>query len=243
MSEQSDAVHSPVEMTVELLTNSWRSVLTIYYANTVSWRVLKSGALVFLGFALWAGGNVLKSVQPGLGALNYVMAYGFVLIVYGPFHHVVVIPYALKWRRRGEGRLMRVGRRLPNGSLVFFLGVVLVIGTFPAAAGPMAVDFDATLESSGADINPDLLCTKATNGTDTEVHCHLTKSEGIDTVTVESGGERIASDRTPPFDFTVSTGEMNEVVGDTQFQVVLREENGDVIRRYTRTVSMIEEAD
>lgn len=243
MTDHSETVRSPVEFTVDLCSNAWRTFLSIYYANTVSWRVLKSGALVFFGCFLWAGANLVNSYVAGIGALTYVMAYGFVLVVWGPFHHAVVIPLALRWRRRGEGRLMRVGRRLPNVSLAAFLVVVALLGTFPAAAGPMVVDFDATLDSAGADIDPDLLCTKSTHGGETEVHCHLTRSEGVSTVTVESGGERIAVDETPPFDFTVRTSQMNEVVGDKQFQVVLRDDDGDVIRRYTRSVSMIERAD
>jgi hypothetical protein len=32
---------------------------------------------------------------------------------------------------------------------------------------------------------------------------------------------------------------MTEVAGQKQFQVVMQDENGNTIRRYTRTVSMI----
>jgi hypothetical protein len=62
-------------------------------------------------------------------------------------------------------------------------------------------------------------------------------------VTVESGGERVAADDDPPFEFTVRESALREVVDQKQFQVVLRDADGDVIRRYTRRVSMIEAAD
>lgn len=242
MSDESRPVHTPVELTARLFRSGWNTLLTIYYASSPSWRVLKSGALLFFGFFLWAGSNILLSYRSDWTFLTYPMAYGFVLVFYGPFHHLAVIPLALAWRRRG-GTYTRVGRRLPNAGLALFLTAVVVLGTFPAAAGPMTYDFDATLEGAGADVNPDLLCTKSTNGTATEIHCHLTTAEGIDTVTVESGGKRVAVDRNPPFEFTIRESDLQEVVGQKQFQVVLRDADGDVIRRYTRTLSMIEAAD
>jgi hypothetical protein len=237
MSQEHD-VTSPVEWTGEALRNAWRTVKTIYYANTVSWRLLKSGALVFLGFFLWSGSNLLLSYQPPWTWLYYPMAYGFLVILYGPFHHAVVIPLALRWRRSG-GSKTRVGRRLPNAGLAVFLVAVVVLGTFPG--GPMVFDFQSTLSDAGADIDPDLLCTKSTHESETHVHCHLTTSEGVDHVEVVSGGDRVTVDRDPPFDFDVRASQMDEVTGVKQFQVVLRDENGDTIRRYTRTLSMIEE--
>lgn len=243
MSETSPTVESPVALTARVCRNGWNTLHTVYYANSPSWRVLKSGALLFFGFFLWAGANVLLSYRPSWTFLNYPMAYGFVLVVYGPFHHLVVIPLAVRWRRRGDGTRTRVGRRLPNAGLAVFLSAVVVFGTFPGLAGPMAFDFDAALEGTGTDIDPGLLCTKATSGGTTEVHCHLTEAEGIDSVTVESGGRQLLVDETPPFDFTVPAPQLEEVVGQKQFQVVLRDADGDPIRRYTRTLSMVDEAD
>ena len=282
MSETSHTVGSPVELTARLCRNGWNTLHTVYYANTPSWRVLKSGALLFFGFFLWAGANVLLSYEPSWWVLHYPMAYGFVLVFYGPFHHLVVIPLALRWRRRGDGTRTRVGRHLPNAGLAAFLVAVVVLGTAPGLVGPMAFDFDATLDGTGVDVDPELLCTKGTHETGTDIHCHLTEADGsdhdvlsdtpecpasrdtdgdgqadrftdfadslnipigIDAVTVESGGERIAVDEDPPFDFTVRASELEEVVGQKQFQVVLRDANGDVIRRYTRTVAAVDEAD
>ena len=92
--------------------NAWLVVKTVYYANSVSWRALKSGGLLFFGFFLWAGSNVLRS-NTGWAVLDYTAAYGFIVLWYGPLHHVVVIPLALKWRR-SAGLRQRVGRALPT---------------------------------------------------------------------------------------------------------------------------------
>jgi hypothetical protein len=233
-----ESVQSPLEWTGTAIRNGWRTMKSVYYANSVSWRFLKSGALVFFGFFLWSAANLLLSYQSSWAWLHYPMAYGFLLILYGPFHHFVVIPVALRWRRSG-GTKTKIGRRLPNGGLAVFLIAVVVLGTFPSS--PMVFDFQSSLEDAGADVNPDLLCTKSTDGSETHVHCHLTRSEGIDHVEVVSGGETLTVDRDPPFDFDVHASNMTEVTGQKQFQVVLRDENGDTIRRYSRTLSMIDE--
>lgn len=101
---------SPVQWTREAVANAWRSLKSVYYANTVSWRVLKSGALVFFGFFLWSSSNLLLSYRPGWTFLRYPMAYGFILIPYGPVHHFVVILLALRLRRR-TGRSVRSSSR------------------------------------------------------------------------------------------------------------------------------------
>jgi hypothetical protein len=233
-----ETVDSPVAWARETVVDGWRTLKTIYYASSPSWRFLKAGALVFLGFFLWAGSNLLLSYQPGWTWLTYPMAYGVVVLVYGPVHHVVVIPLALRWRRSG-GTRTRIGRHLPNAGLAVFLAVVVVLGTAPA--GPVVFDFQSSLGDSAPDINPDLLCTKSTEGTETHVHCHLTDSSGIDHVEVHSGGRTIAVDSDPPFDFDVRASNMTEVTGQRQFQVVLKSEDDTTVRRYTRTLSMIPE--
>jgi hypothetical protein len=131
---------------------------------------------------------------------------------------------------------------LPNVSLGAFLAIVVVLGTVPGMAGPMVFDFGSALEdTTGTDINPDLLCTKSPGDGEQVVHCHLTTSDGIDHVEVQSGGESVVVDREPPFEFTVSSNELTEVTGQKQFQVVLRDSDGNMIRRYIRTLSMVEE--
>jgi hypothetical protein len=184
MSDRTVTTPSPVGWARRAVSNGWHTLLTVYYANSVSWRVLKSGALVFFGFFLWSASNLLLSYQPSWTFLYYPMAYGFAVLFYGPFHHAVVIPLAVRLRRQG-GTKTRIGRRLPNAGLAAFLVAVVVLGTFPTA--PMVFDFGSALDDAGADVNPDLLCTKSGPAGEEAVHCHLTESEGIASVTVESG--------------------------------------------------------
>ncbi|MDY6764137.1 MAG: hypothetical protein SV377_00355 [Halobacteria archaeon] len=236
-SQETETVGSPVKVIRRAISKSWRSLKSIYYANSMSWRFMKSGALVFLGFFLWSSSNLLLSYQPDWTLLNYPLAYGFILIFYGPFHHLVVIPAFIRLRRKGV-TAVRLSKHvhLPNISLAVFFILVIVLGTFPLPF--MTFNFQSAIGDT-VDVNPNLLCTKSTSGTETIIHCHLTRSEGIDHITVETSGKQIYVDREPPFDFTIKGSELEEVVGQKQFQVVLRDENGDEIRRYTRTVSMI----
>lgn len=224
---------SPLAFARESVRNGWRTVRTMYYANSLSWRALKSGALLFLGFFLWSSSNLLLSYQPTWTWLTYPMAYGFVLVWYGPLHHAVVIPLSVRLRKRADD-WSRVGRHLPNASLAVFLALVVVLGTSPA--GPMTFEFGSD-GGTAPDVNPTLTCTKSSDAA--TVHCHLTGASGVDHVVVNSGGERLVVDREAPFEFTVETAEMTEVAGQKQFQVVLKDEDGNTVRRYTRTVSMV----
>jgi len=233
-----ESAPSPFAVGASVVGGAWSTLKTVYYANSLSWRFMKSGALVFFGFFLWAGSNLLYSYNPELTLLRYPMAYGFVLIVYGPVHHLAILPLAFRWRR-AAGVRRRVGRRLPNAMLVVFLAVVVVLGTFPA--GAMTVDFQGALESSGADISPNLLCTKSSTGNGTEIHCHLSESRGIDRIVVRSGDSRLVVDETPPYEFTINKRELEAVTGEKQFTVLLQDEDGTMIRRYTRRLSMVDE--
>lgn len=229
---------SPVAFLRTLVTSAWHALLTIYYANSVSWRLLKSGALVFLGLFLWAGSSILLSYSPGWHVLQYSRAYGFVLVGYGPFHHLVVIPVYQRLRRRGHNLSLGGHLHLPNASLALFLALVVVLGTFPA--GPMTIDFASGLDSSGVDIDPALLCVKGAHANGTDVHCHLSESEGVDRVVVRSGGRTLVVDRNPPFDFTVQADRLERTAGGARFTVDLVAADGSLIRRYTRTLGRIE---
>lgn len=228
----------PTEAIRRTLRQTWNTTLTIYYANSISWRALKTGALVFLGFFVWAGSNILYAYLPDVTILQYASAYGFLLIVYGPVHHLVVIPLALRWRR-SSGIRQRIGKRLPNTMLTLFVIAIVVFGTFPL--GPMTIEFTSVLEGSGADINPDLACVKNTHPDGAEIHCHFTDADGVSSIEVVSGDTVIATDDSPPFEFTIHESELEEVVGEKQFRVVVRDEDGEVARRYNRRLSMIPE--
>jgi len=150
MSEES--VQSPGAWIAGSLRDAWRTMRSIYYANSLSWRFLKSGALVFLGFFLWSASNLLLSYQPAWTWLHYPMSYGFLLILYGPVHHFLVIPLAIRWRRGTSDTGTRIGRRLPTAGLALFLVAVVVLGTAPTA--PVVFDFQSSLAGASADINP-----------------------------------------------------------------------------------------
>jgi len=239
MTDDHPPAEEPEPVTLaSVIGGAWSTLKTVYYANSRSWRFLKSGGLVFFGFFLWVGSNLLYAYNPGLTLLRYPMAYGFALIVYGPVHHLVVLPLSFRWRR-GGGVSQRVGRRLPNAMLVLFVVAVVVLGTVPA--GPMVIDFQSSLEAGGADISPDLLCTKSTTANGTVVHCHLSETDGVDRVVVRSGDSQLVVDDDPPYEFTVHERELATVTGEKRFSVELQDENGDLVRRYTRRLAVVPE--
>ena len=83
---------SPLTWTRRTVRSAWNDLMSVYYANTTIWRLFKSGALIMLGLFAWSGSNLLLSYRPDWGFLYYVMAYGFVLLFWGPFTHLVVVP-------------------------------------------------------------------------------------------------------------------------------------------------------
>lgn len=238
-SHPGERVKSPQEELVRILIGLWRDLKSIYYANSVSWRLLKSGALLFFGFFLWSSANLLLSYQPAWRWLTYVMAYGFVLILYGPFTHLVMVPLTIRIRRTASSGTTRfLGRHLTKINLTVFFLIVIALGAVPPDV--MMFTFSVAAASGGAvDVSPTLLCTASGPAGERTIHCHLSSDEGIDSVVVESGGERVLVDEEPPFDFTVQEEDLNAVMDQKQFQVVLRDDEGDVIRRYTRTVQQI----
>lgn len=237
MSEEQ--IDSPVSMTGRALRGAWNTMLGVYYANSVPWRLLKSGALFFLGFFLWAGSNLLRSYFGGGLLLRYAASYGFVLIGYGPFHHLVVIPVYQRLRRSGRTVALGDHLHLPNASLTVFFVLVIVLGTFPV--GPMTIDFQSSLGGGEADIAPDLACVKGSENGTTTVHCHLSESRGVERVVVQSGGETLVIDEEPPYEFTIRADELTSTMGSKRFRVDLIAPDGSLARRYTRTLPMIPE--
>ncbi|WP_265108606.1 hypothetical protein [Halosolutus halophilus] len=225
----------PVTWIRNVVRRSWNDLLSVYYANTLIWRVFKSGALVFLGLFCWTGANLLLSYRPDWGILWYVMAYGFLLLFWGPFTHFVVVPFVIRMRKRGDGPIARfISRHGSKTNLTIFLILVLVLGTFPV--GPMTFEFQlpSGSESSG-DVNPQLQCTKS----EEEVHCHLSDSRGIDQLVVTSSDRTIETVEESPFEFDVRIDELESVRGQKQFTVELRDSDGQTLRRYVRVVETI----
>ncbi|MFB6108428.1 MAG: hypothetical protein ABEJ82_06270 [Haloplanus sp.] len=220
--------------------NAWNTLHTVYYANEVSWRALKTGGLVVFGFFLWAGSNVLLSYQPGWTFLHYTMAYGFLLVGYGPFHHLVVIPLSLRLRKRG-GTRSRVGKHLPNAGLAAFLVAVVVLGTFPV--GPVTANFQSSQHGTAPGVSADVQCVRHPGASDGgTVHCTLSNAEGVGRVVVRSGGKRLTTVDSPPFEFTIRVSDVQSTAGQRRFRIVVEDENGAVARQYTRRVSMLETA-
>lgn len=221
------------------MRNGWNTLLTIYYANSLSWRVLKAGGLFFFGFFLWAGSNVVLSYFHEAWYLRYALSYGFVLIFYGPFQHLVVIPVYQRFRKQGTNLSLADHLHLPNLSLVVFLVLVITLGMVPV--GPMTIDFQSSLEGSPADVTADLSCVQGAENGATEVHCHLTGSPDIDRVVVKSGDETLVVDEDPPFEFTVRADNLQSTTGEKRFRVELIAEDGTMVRQYTRSLGMIPE--
>lgn len=211
-----------------VVRQAWRDMLSVYYANTLIWKLLKSGALVLLGFFCWAGGNLFRSYLPGTGLLNYVIAYGALVIFYGPFTHIVIIPLIIRWRKK-QGILNKLARRLSKLNLTVFVILVLVVGTYPPNI--LLLNFD--ISSGGTDINPELSCVDQGE----TVECEVTEAEGVARVVVTSGGEQLVVDNEPPYEFEVRKDEMAEAVGQKRYVVELRDENEEMLRRFSRSVS------
>lgn len=227
---------SPFQWFRRILRRSWNDMRSVYYANTMIWRVFKSGALVFLGLFCWTGANLLLSYRPDWRLFWYVMAYGFLLLLWGPLTHFVVVPLVIRIRRRGSDNPISrfVARHGSKVNLSIFIVLVLLLGTFPI--GAMTFEFQLPSDGSGnGDVNPQLQCTKSEG----VVHCHLSDSRAIDSVVVTSGGDVVTVDEEPPYDFDVQIDELEEVRGQRQFVVELRDEEDNTLRRYVRVVETI----
>ena len=209
--------------------------MSVYYANTTIWRLFKSGALIMLGLFAWSGSNLLLSYRPDWGFLYYVMAYGFVLLFWGPFTHLVVVPAVIRLRRSGMvGRTGQLIRQASKINLTIFLVIVLLLGTVPP--GVMTFEFQVPSGGGGGgDVNPQLQCTRSGG----VVHCHFADSRGIDSVVVSTGGTELQTIDEAPYDFDVTVSDLETVNGDERFTVAIRDENDQVIRRYIRRVDLI----
>lgn len=214
-----------------IVRQTWRDFLSVYYANTPVWRWLKSGALVFLGFFLWMGGNVLTAYWIDATALRYAIAYGFVLIAWGPLTHMLVVPAVIRLRRTAERpavrRIVRHGSKI---NFTTFLVIVAVVGTL--APGVMLLDFSSGFGADGGDVTAELVC--ETDGD--PVTCELETSEGVDHVVLRSGGEEIDRSDEPPYAVSAPRESLSDAPSGKQFEIELRDADGETLRRFIRTV-------
>jgi hypothetical protein len=208
----------------------WRDLLSVYYANTPAWRWLKSGALLFLGFFVWMGGSVLLSVKPEWTFLHYAMAYGFLVIAWGPFTHLVVVPVTIRLRRTAEHPAARVfARNSGKINLAIFFALIVVFGTI--TPGIMLLEFSPTAGGNGdADVRGEVACEFGD-----VITCNVENPSGIDHVVATSGGEVIARAEQPPYELEMNRDELVETRTGKEFRIEFRDENGETIRRFVRT--------
>lgn len=229
---------NPLEKIWDFLKKGWGILRTVYWFNSLPWRFLKSGALIVLGFFCLSGANLLHSYKPNWDFLNYFIAYGFLLIVYGPIHHMIVIPLSLHLVHYSWGRRLRVNKRGPFWTLMLFFAVVIVFGTYPLDV--MTFEFSAPQLTRTADVDPDINCYRTSKDESSTINCHVPAVEVIAYVEVENKGKIVLTDRKPPFEFTLNASELEEVVGRKNFHIILRGEDGHMIRRYVRSASMLD---
>jgi len=215
----------------DVLTQFWRDVLSIYYANTPTWRWLKSGALVFLGFFAWMSGSVLLSVEPAWGFLTYLMAYGFLLIAWGPFTHLVVVPLTIRLRRTAEHPAARwVSRNSGKVNLSIFFTLVIVLGTVTPPI--MMMEFSPEFSDSGGEsFDGDLVCDDG----EELISCQVEQPEGFDTIEITTGGETIMTVDGPPFEFEIPRTDIAETRTGREFTVLYRND-GEIVNRQIHRV-------
>lgn len=210
----------------------WRDLLSVYYANTPTWRWLKSGALVFLGFFVWTGSSVLLSVGVELGILTYTMAYGFLLIVWGPFTHLVVVPVTIRLRRTASHPALRwFSQNSGKVNLSIFFALVIIFGAVTPSI--MMLEFSSSLPGgSTSSFSGELVC----NTGEEVVTCHVENAEGIDSVEVRSGGETVRTVDSEPFEFEIPLSEIGQTRTGQEFRVLYYDADGEILHREIRTV-------
>jgi len=214
-----------------IVRQAWRDLLSVYYANTPVWRWLKSGSLVFPGLFLWMSGNVLLAYWTDSVTVRYALAYGFVLILWGPLTHLLVVPAVIRLRRTAENptvrRIVRHGSKI---NFATFLVIVAVVGTL--APGVMLLDFSSGFGTDGGDVTAELVCQ-----TDSDpITCELETAAGVDHVVLLAGGEEIDRNDEPPYAVSAPRDSLSEGPSGSQFVIELRGPDGDTLRRFVRTV-------
>lgn len=220
-----------------VFTRLWRTIKAVYYASAPNWQVLKSGALFFFGLFCWSSANLLLSYQPDWTWTYVLMAYGFLLTGWGPLTHLVLVPHVIPWLRRFQRGSVEhwIGKQLTPINLTIFTAAVLLLSLFPPEV--MTFDFRSITQSTRtADVNPSLDCTREA----ATISCHLTDAEGVGAIVVQSGGHTVLERTTAPFTFSLDEGNLVDVVGQRQFEVVVQTPDGSTARRFTRTASMIQ---
>jgi len=174
-------------------------------------------------------GNVLLAYWTDSVTVRYALAYGFVLILWGPLTHLLVVPAVIRLRRTAENptvrRIVRHGSKI---NFATFLVIVAVVGTL--APGVMLLDFSSGFGTDGGDVTAELVCQ-----TDSDpITCELETAAGVDHVVLLAGGEEIDRNDEPPYAFR-HRDSLSEGPSGSQFVIELRGPDGDTLRRFVRT--------
>jgi len=210
---------------------------TVYSYNSLPWRILKSGALVVFGFFNLMASNLLYSYKPEWNFLYLFMAYGALLIVYGPIHHLIVIPVTLKLGQFSWARKLKIPGRGHQVMLILFFLAVIYLSFFPLNM----ITFDLSAVSTGGteEVDPQVTCWRSTKQS-TKINCEVSNEPAIARVDVNHNGETLLTDDSPPFQFTVDETKLEEVVGQKSFYIIPKDKNGQMLRRYVQQTSLIE---
>lgn len=208
----------------------WRDLLSVYYANTPIWRWLKSGALLFFGIGIWAGSAVVHSVT-GWRPILYVMSYGFLLIFWGPFTHMILIPLTIRLRRTAASKPARVfSRNSGKINLTIFFACVVILATF--VPGVMMLEFSPTLTGDSNDVGGELTC----DAGEEIVTCEVVDPRGIDHVVVTSGGQTLQTIDEEPFEFELHRENLDESRTGLRFEIEYRDADGNTLQRLVERV-------
>ena len=210
-----------------MLRQAWSDLKSVYYANTPVWRWLKSGALVFLGLCTWAGAAVVLSVRPEWTFLYLVMAYGFLLVFWGPLTHFGIVPLVLRLRRSASHPTIRaIARHGGKINLTIFFTLVILLAI--AQPGIMLLEFSPGLSEPGTEVSGSINCE---GPVDSVFTCNITNPSGFDHAVIMSGGTVIDRADEEPYTMTIHEDE----IVNNQFRVVLRDDDEGTLR--TRVVT------
>jgi len=78
-------------------------------------------------------GNVLLAYWTDSVTVRYALAYGFVLILWGPLTHLLVVPAVIRLRRTAENPTVR--RIVRHGSKINFATFLVIVAVGDSCAG------------------------------------------------------------------------------------------------------------
>lgn len=203
-----------------IIRQAWSDLKSVYYANTPVWRWLKSGALVFLGLCIWAGASVVLSVRPEWSVLYLFIAYGFLLVLWGPLTHFAIVPTIIKLRRTATHPVVRTivrhGGKI-NLTVFFMLVIVLAI----VQPGVMLLEFGGAGDT-GAEVRGQVECTEE----ESQITCEIHNPGGFDHAVVLAGGDVLDRDDEEPYRLEFA----REDLPNSRYLVQLRDPDGNVLR-------------